>query len=82
MNAELASENEMREHRVTISADVPSEIELLDFNTPDFGEILYAVLSSALDVVPFPEPEKTIDLIRQGRWGFLFDGEGRFQEQT
>ncbi len=59
-----------------------SWIYFLDFNPPDFGEILYSVLSSALDAVPFPEPEKTSAMIREGRWGFLFDGEGRFQEQA
>jgi hypothetical protein len=36
---------------------------------------------SVLDAVPFPEPEKVREYIRQGHWGFLFDGEGRFQEQ-
>jgi hypothetical protein len=66
---------------LTISADVESQIELLDFVAPDFGHILYSVLSSALDIVPFPEPEQTRALIREGKWGVLFDGEGRFQEQ-
>jgi len=67
---------------LTISGDVPSQIEMLDFVAPDFGHILYSVLSSALDVVPFPEPEKTRALIREGKWGFLLDGDGRFQEQA
>ena len=65
---------------LTISADVPPELELLDFVPADFGNVLYSVLSSALDIVPFPEPEETRAPIREGRWSFLFDGEGRFQE--
>jgi len=66
---------------LTISADVAEEIELVDFVASDFGHALYSVLSSVLDVVPFPEPERVREHIRQGRWGFLFDGEGRFQEK-
>jgi len=52
---------------------------MLDFVLGDFGNILYSLLSSVLDAVPFSEPERVREHIRQGRWGFLFDGEGRFQ---
>ena len=51
---------------LTISADVPARIELLDFAAPDFGNILYSVLSSALEVVPFAEQAfelTTLDLM-------------------
>jgi hypothetical protein len=66
---------------LVIAADVPDAVERGDFDARQFGEILHSVLSSVLAVTPFPEPEKTLDLIRQGRWGFLYDGEGRFLEQ-
>jgi hypothetical protein len=66
---------------LTISAEVLAELEFLDFVPSDFGNVLYSVLSSVLDVVPFPEPQTVREHIRQGRWGFLFDGEGRFQEK-
>jgi hypothetical protein len=61
-----------------ISADVPDQMVLREFRPSEFGHILYSVLSSVLDVVPIPQETRT--LIQEGRWGFLFDGEGRFQE--
>jgi len=67
---------------MTISADKPSELELNDSSAPDYGEILYSVLSTALDIVPLSEPEKSRELIRHGKLSFLFDGDGRFLAQN
>jgi hypothetical protein len=63
---------------LTISADVPERIERGEFSALNFGEILYSVLAPSFSAIPFPEPEKARDHIRQGKWGFLFDAEGRF----
>jgi len=61
-----------------ISANVPKHIEQEPFVAPRFGEVLYSALGSLVTAIPFPEPETAREHIRQGRWTFLFDSDGKF----
>jgi hypothetical protein len=66
------------EGTITISADVAKAVHAKERIPSEFGEILYSLLSSAIPAIPFPNPEEVTEHIRQGRWSFLFDGEGHF----
>jgi hypothetical protein len=64
---------------LTISAEIAEAIETREAVASEFGHILYSVLSSAIPQIPFANPTETAEHIRQGRWSFLFDGNGQFQ---
>jgi len=70
------SQLDVDKETLTILADLPELIERSDYIPAEFGEILYSILSTK--EVSLPGPELTKEYIRQGRWTFLFDSEGRF----
>ena len=63
---------------LTISVEHSEFNETSEFKASEFGHVLYSVVSSTIDAVPFSDPAEAHEHIRQGRWTFLFDSNGEF----
>ncbi len=67
---------------VAIKANIPETLELEDYTTEEFGEILYTMVSEMIKDIGNPELINNIDNIKKGHYKFLFDKTGKFQSRS
>jgi hypothetical protein len=69
--------------RFEICAVVPDEWDWAEYSAGEFGHIAYSVLSSLFCGPPPANPEKDIlEIIRRGRWTYLFKPDGAFNKDS
>jgi hypothetical protein len=65
-------------NKVFLCAALPENMELEGFESEEFGDILFANVSSWMDIIESPDGEFNEKNIREGRYHFLFDENGKF----
>lgn len=67
---------------VSIGAKMPKNVELADFESSEFGEILFASIYPYIGKIGTEDGLVTEDMIRSGHYRFLFDEQGKFVEDS
>jgi len=66
------------ENKVTIVAELPEKLELDDFTSSEFGEILYSNTYEMIEKINDERLNKNIENLKAGYFRFLFDENGKF----
>lgn len=65
-----------------MSALLPGKVKLEEPKLVEFGTLLYALCKEIISTGENVDKEKNMEYVKQGRYTFLFDSEGRFIQNS
>jgi hypothetical protein len=69
---------EINDGKPRISATVSATIETTPGDPRDFGSLMYRACAELIRSDVYPDRDKILEHIKEGRWTFLFDSNGNF----
>jgi hypothetical protein len=76
------SQFDLEKEKCLMSAELPTEWELDEWEKDTFGKLMYSCCATMLAALQHPENASAIENVKRGRWTFLFDENGKFIENS
>ena len=68
--------------KYTIEADHPGQIAMNEIQPSVYGPLLESACGDIIDILEPAKRDQIRGFMRAGRWGFLFDGDGKFDRRS